>query len=156
MKLAANSHKQLEEFFREYFGDEKLDLPEIQIYARRGSLLLTGLLAIDGIALGRHIFITPRHLRRGENGCLYAPRDIVVHEITHTMQYRRHGTFRFFYSYLKGFFLALRQKENWNFQARMEAYLEIPQEVEARALAAAYAGWRERRKDYFSSSVNSK
>jgi hypothetical protein len=156
MKLSAGSHRQLEEFFREYFGDEKLKLPEIQIYGRRGARLLTRLLSVDGITFGRHIFITPRHLRRGEDKRLYAPRELIAHEITHTLQYLRHGTFKFFYLYLKGFFEALRQKENWNFRARMEAYLEIPHEVEARLLAAKYVNWCERRKIYFSSSINTK
>jgi hypothetical protein len=66
------------------------------------------------------------------------------------------GAFKFFYLYLKGFFGALRQKENWNFQARRQACLEIPHEVEARSLAAKYVSRRERRKTYFSSSINSK
>lgn len=156
MKLSADSHRQLERFFREYFADENLRLPEIQIYGRRGARLLTKLLSVDGITFGRHIFITPRHLRRRENKRLYAPRELVVHEITHTMQYRRHGTFKFFYLYLKGFFEALRQKESWNFQARLEAYREIPHEAEARHSAAEYINWRERGKIYFSSSINSK
>ena len=156
MKLSADSHRQLEDFFREYFGDENLKLPEIQIYARRGSYLVTKLLSVDGIAFGRHIFITPRCLRRTPDDRLCAPRELIVHEVTHTMQYRRHGVFKFFYLYLKGFLAALRQKESWNFQARLKAYLEIPQEIEARALAAEYVNWCERRETYFSSSINSK
>lgn len=156
MKLSANSHRQLEEFFREYFGDDNLRLPEIQIYARRGSRLVTKLLAVDGIAFGRHIFITPRCLRRAPDDRLCAPRELIAHEIAHTLQYQRHGAFKFFYLYLKGYFAALRQKENWNFQARMKAYMEIPHEVEARAIAAKYVNWCERRKTYFSSSINSK
>jgi hypothetical protein len=156
MKLSADSHRQLEDFFREYFGDENLKLPEIQIYARRGARLLTKLLSIDGITFGRHIFITPRHLRRNQNEHLCAPRELIAHEVAHTMQYLRHGTFKFFYLYLKGYFGALRQKEKWNYLARMQAYMEIPHEVEARALAAKYVNWCERRKTYFSSSINSK
>jgi hypothetical protein len=145
MRLSANSHRQLEEFFREHFGDENLKLPEIQIYARRGARLLTRLLSIDGITFGRHIFITPRHLRRDKNERLCAPPELIAHEIAHTMQYYRHGTFKFFYLYLKGYFAALRQKEKWNYLARLQAYMEIPHEVEARALAAKYVNWCERR-----------
>jgi hypothetical protein len=149
MKLSADSHRQLEEFFREYFGDENLKLPEIQIYGRSGSRLLTKLLSVDGITFGRHIFITPRCLRRREDERLYAPRELIAHEIAHTAQYLRHGTFKFFYSYLKGYFEALRRKENWNFRSRRQAYLEIPHEVEARAVAAKYVDWSERRKAIF-------
>lgn len=146
MKLSANSHRQLEEFFREHFGDENLKLPEIHIYARRGARLLTKVLSVDGITFGRHIFITPRHLRRHQNGHQCAPPELIAHEIAHTMQYHRHGTFKFFYLYLKGYFAALRQKEKWNYLARTQAYLEIPHEVEARVLAAKYVNWYERRR----------
>ena len=116
MKLSADSHRQLEEFFREHFSDENLILPVIQIYGSRGSRLLTKILSVDGITFGRHIFITPRYLRRRhQDSGLSAPSGLLVHEITHTLQYRRYGTFKFFYLYLKGFFEALRRKEKWNF-----------------------------------------
>ena len=46
----------------------------------------------------------------------------------------------FFYTYLKGYWQALRAKEKWDFNSRMEAYLEIPHEVEARICAAKW--WR--------------
>lgn len=156
MKLSAKSHRKLEEFFREHFADENFELPEIQIYCRRGAKYLTGLLAVDGITFGRHIFIKPHRLWRAESNDLWASPSLMAHEIAHTLQYRREGTFKFLYGYVKSYFVALRQMKRRDHAARMEAYRQIPHEVEARRVAAKYVSWRECRKPVYSSSVNSK
>jgi hypothetical protein len=67
MKLSRETHRKFENFLREYFADESLVLPEIQIYCRRGSRVFTKILTVDGITFGRHIFIKPKYLRRDEN-----------------------------------------------------------------------------------------
>lgn len=138
MKLSRGAHQKFEKFFREYFRDENLRLPEIQIYCRRGARVFTRILMVEGIAFGRHIFIKPNYLRRDENGRLTADKDLLAHELAHTLQYRRHGSLGFFYFYLRGFFGALRRKRKWDLQSRVEAYLEIPHEIEARDCAAAF------------------
>ena len=146
MRLSANSHKQLEEFFREHFADENLELPVIEIYGRRGSRYLTKILAVEGICFGRHIFIAPHRLSRDETGRLRASRELVAHELAHTLQYRREGIFRFLFNYVSAYLAALRQKEKRGALARLEAYREIPHEVEARSVAAKYVDWCECRK----------
>lgn len=144
MKLSRNAHQNFERFFREYFRDEELKLPEIQIYFRRGSMFFTKILMVDGIAFGRHIFIKPKYLRRDESGRWLAEKDLIAHELAHTLQYQRHGAVGFFYSYINGFFRALRRKRKWDFQSRVEAYLEIPHEIEARDCAAAFIRFNRR------------
>ena len=117
-------------------------MPEIQIYGRRGARILTKLLAVDGITFGRHIFIKPSLLRRDTGGKLRISRELVVHELAHTMQHRREGAFKFLFNYARAYFAILRRKKKRDARARFEAYLEIPHEIEARRAAAAYFAWR--------------
>jgi hypothetical protein len=138
MRLSAESHRKFEKFFREYFRDESLKLPEIHVYCRRGSWIFTKILMVDGITFGRHIFIKPEHLRTDSEGKLVVSKELLAHELAHTLQYRRHGVFGFLSSYVGSFFGALRRKEKWNLKARVEAYLEIPHEIEARDCASAF------------------
>lgn len=92
---------------------------------------------VDGITFGRHIFIRPKYLQKRQNK-LIAPKDLMAHELAHTIQYSRTGAIPFFMSYIGEFFRALRRKRKWDFQSRVEAYLEIPHEIEARDCAAAF------------------
>jgi hypothetical protein len=152
MKLSRATHRKFENFLREYFADENLVLPEIQIYCRGGARVFTKILKVDGVTFGRHIFIKPKYLRRDENNRLVAEKDLLAHELTHTIQYRRHGAIKFFYTYLSGFWRALRGKKSWDFQSRLKSYMEIPHEIEARDCAVAFL--RFSRENY--SSVSSK
>ncbi len=147
MKLARAPQRQLEEFFREYFGDEKLKLPEIHLFIRRGAKFLTKLLKIHGITFGSRVFIAPKVIYRDGKHRLCIDKQLLAHEATHVLQYRRLGRLRFFYTYLKSFWKEFSAKEKWNFAARHEAYLAIPHEVEARACAAAFMEWLERKKN---------
>jgi Domain of unknown function (DUF4157) len=144
MKLSPESHRRIEEFFREHLADENLKLPQIQIFARRGSRLLTKILSVEGITFGRFIFINPKRLRRGANGRLTVSRELLAHELAHSMQYRREGTFPFFYNYLKGFFTNLKRQEKRDSNARAKAYMDIPHEIEARLIAARFVRWSRR------------
>ncbi len=138
MHLDRISHSRFEEFFRDFYGDDKLVLPAAHIYSRRGSLLVTSILQVNGITIGRHIFIHPQFTRRDENNRLCAPKALVSHELTHTMQYTRQGFFGFLKSYLGAYWKLLRKTKKWDFDSRMQAYLEIPQEIEARRAARVY------------------
>ena len=141
MKLSRKSHQRLERFFRDYFGDEELTLPQVDLYIKRGAGLITKVFKIYGITFGQYIFIRPDFLYRNENRELCISKELLAHELAHVLQYQKLGWFRFFYTYLKAYFAALRRKEKWNPAAREQAYLEIPHEIEARDCASKFMQW---------------
>ncbi len=145
MYLAKEAHEKFEEFYRDFFDEKNHSLPKIKIYARRGAGLLTRLFNINGITLGRRVFIRPQLIINSDDMLLRAPKALVAHELAHVLQYQRLGFFIFFYTYLKSYWQALKKKERWDANARLEAYLEIPQEVEARQFAADFLVWLENR-----------
>jgi uncharacterized protein YjaZ len=138
MHLNAHSHRRFERFFRDFYGDDELVLPPVHIYAHRGSRLVTSVLKVNGITLGRHIFIHPQFVRRDDCGRLCAPQALLAHELTHAMQYAREGFFGFLKSYLGAFWKLLRKTKKWDFDTRMQAYLDIPHEIEARRAARLF------------------
>ena len=138
MHLDKISHSRFEKFFRDFYGDEELILPAIHIYSRRVSLIVTTVLQVNGITIGRHIFIHPKFTRRDEQNRLCAPKALIAHELTHSMQYAKQGFFGFLKTYLGAYWKFLRKSEKWDFQTRMQAYLDIPQEIEARRAARVF------------------
>ncbi|HKX30148.1 MAG TPA: DUF4157 domain-containing protein, partial [Blastocatellia bacterium] len=66
---------------------------------------------------------------------------LLAHEITHCRQYREYGTWRFRALYLLAYF-----KNRWRRMSRLDAYLQIPFEIEAREVESEVAGalqqWR--------------
>ena len=143
MKLAESSRRQLEAFFREYLRDEDYRLPVIYFYAGRFTRILTDLIGVHGITFGRHIFIKPRLISLNRNHQPQLPADLAAHEIAHTLQYRREGRIKFLRKYLADYRKNLRKSEQRDAFARQSAYLEIPFEIEARAVAAKFIEWRE-------------
>lgn len=146
MKLGEKSHRKIEEFFREHLADEQFVLPEIHFYGGKVTHFLTAALKIEGITLGKRIYILPRNFWFSENCKLRIDEELAVHEITHVLQYRREGFFRFFRLYLKDYYANLKRKKKWNGSARAEAYFEIPFEIEARQTASKFAVWSKNRK----------
>ncbi len=138
MFLDRNSHSQFQDFFRDFYGDDELILPAVHIYPRRISLLVTTVLQVNGITLGRHIFIQPQLTWRDSNNRLFAPKALIAHELTHTMQYSIQGFFGFLISYLGAYWKLLRKTKKWDMESRRQAYLNIPQEIEARRAARIY------------------
>lgn len=138
MHLDCDSHSQFEIFFRDFYGDDKLLLPKIHVYSRRVSLIVTTVLQVNGITLGRHIFIHPNFTRRDEQNRLCAPKSLIAHELTHSVQYARQGFFGFLKTYLGEYWRLLRKTKKWDFQTRMQAYFDIPQEIEARRAARVF------------------
>lgn len=139
MKLSRELHQQIENYFRHYFADENLKLPEVQIFVRRGAWLFSRFLAVDGITLGRFIFIRPNLVRRNAENRLVISKTLLIHELTHTMQYQKTGFSAFLYGYFKAFFVNLKHGKKWDFHSRLEAYLEIPHEIEARDAAEKFS-----------------
>lgn len=138
MLLDGISQTKFEEFFRDFYGDDELVLPKIHIYSRRGSRFVTTVLKVNGITLGKHIFIQPHLTWRDSENRLCAPKALIAHELTHSMQYAQQGFFGFLKSYLGAYWKLLRKTKKWDFDSRMQAYLEIPQEIEARRAARVF------------------
>lgn len=146
MKLGAKSHRKIEEFFREYLRDENFTLPEIYFYGGKFTNLLTSALKIEGITIGKRIYIFPENFWLSENRLLRLDEELVVHEITHVLQYRREGFIKFLWLYFKCYLTNLREKKSFGLAARAEAYFEIPFEIEARETASKFAVWSKNRK----------
>jgi hypothetical protein len=141
MKLAAASHRKLELFFREYLDDENLRLPKTHFYVGGFTKTLTKIISVHGITIGRRVFIKPTLLSLNRNNLPKLPEDLIAHEITHVLQYRREGFLKFFYKYLTSYWRNLRAKKKWDAVSRHKAYLEIPYEIEARQAAARFVEW---------------
>jgi len=146
MKLSEKSHQKIEEFFREYLRNEEFRLPEIQFYGGKFTRYLTSALKIEGITIGRRVYIFPENFWVSENKKLRLNEELVVHEITHVLQYRREGFFRFLKLYITSYYENLRKKKNRDLNARAAAYLEIPFEIEARQAASNFRTWSKNRK----------
>jgi hypothetical protein len=147
MKLAKESHRRLEEFFREHLQDRGLHLPPIYIHSGRIARLITGKLRVGAITFGRHILLSPeRVIRAGD--MTTAPGWLVAHEATHVLQYERDGLLRFFFKYLMGYWRALREIGKFDYEARMKAYLTIAEEQSAHEVERAYQQWSARQPDF--------
>ena len=141
MRLSQKTQQQLETFFRLYFDDENLKLPQVEIYARRGARLVTKIIGVDGITVGRHIFIDSKLAQYDDKKRLCISQNLLSHEVAHVIQYQQSGFFSFLFKYLKDYFVILRRKERWDTHARLESYWEIPHEIEARDAAREFEKW---------------
>ena len=146
MRLSEKSRKKIEEFFREYLPDENFSLPEIHFYGGRFAHYLTSRLKIEGITIGRRIYIFPENFWLSDSRKLRLDEELVVHEIAHVLQYRREGFLKFLWLYQKSYYANLRKKKSRDALAKSEAYLEIPFEIEARQAASKFAAWSKKRK----------
>ncbi len=141
MRLATASHQLIETFMAERFGLETLKLPPICLYHGRVANWLTRTFKISAITFGRRIFIASKMVVRDGSGRLSIPGWLIAHEATHVWQYQRAGFFGFLFSYLRGYWRALRAQQMWNGEARMAAYLAIEEECDARETEAAFVDW---------------
>ncbi len=141
MKLAKSSHQKLEAFFREYLNDESFRLPVIHFYIGKFTRIFTAIVKVHGITFGRRIYIMPSFVMLNSANKLKLPEGLAAHEVTHTLQYKREGFFKFFYKYLTSFWRNLRKRKSWDIISRQEAYLEIPFEIEAREVAEKFIEW---------------
>ncbi len=141
MQLSQNGQK----LFAEFFSDSGLcgenEFPDIRVYAKRGSWIVTNLLMVEGITFGRHVFINPRLITRDESNVLRMSKILMAHEIAHVIQYERDGSVNFLKSYIGDFWRNFRKKRKWSLSTWFESYMEIPHEVEARKIAAEFTSW---------------
>jgi Domain of unknown function (DUF4157) len=131
----------MEEFLRERFRLETLKLPSVSVYRGRVARWLTVTFRIGAITFGRRIFVAPKLVTLDEAGKLKIPGWLIAHEATHVWQYESAGFARFLFSYLRGYWRALRAQQKWGREARQAAYLAIREECEARESETAYAVW---------------
>lgn len=80
-----------------------------------------------GLTLGRHVFLAEDVSDNGDSALL-------AHELVHVRQWREQGHVRFGLRYLVAFLRTLPRTRSWN-----ASYRAIPAEVEARAVATAWA-----------------
>ena len=146
MILSASSRAELEEFFREFGGEEDFRLPPVRIHAGRWVGWLTRRARIDAITLGRRVLVAPNHVRRGRgDGARAVAGRLMAHEVAHLLQAERAGLVRFLLAYLREYWNGMRRAPKWDAAAHWRAYAEISFEREARAAERAYEAWRARR-----------
>jgi hypothetical protein len=138
MKLSGESREQIESFLREKFGDDALCLPPTSIYVGWFARSLMRMLGMGAITFGRRVFVARSLVGRNGEGEVNVPGWLLVHEMVHVMQYEKKGFVRFFYSYLNGYWRALREGGSWDKAGRMRAYFAIAEEREAREVEDAY------------------
>ncbi len=142
MRLSAATQKHIEDFYREFLLDADLKLPTIFVYCGRFATFMTGISRVGAITFGRRILVTRNRIRTGENNRVLMPGKLLAHETMHVIQYKRAGVAIFLISYLGNFWRKLLRGRKWDRAARMNAYLAIEEEVEARAAEEAYEIWR--------------
>lgn len=142
MRLAASS--QIEDFFRAHFNDPSLILPPIKIHSSAIINSLLRLQSISAITLGTHIFVDSNCFVRDGDGRVLMPSWLAVHEATHVLQFARAGWRRFLGVYLGDYFRELRaQMTNaGRAKTRLEAYLAIAYEREARETEEKFRKWK--------------
>ncbi len=91
----------------------------------RVRLIRTNLLppAADGMTVGRFVFLRGDHIE-------HAGSSLLAHELVHVRQFAEMGAPRFFAAYFGAYFRNLRRTKS-----HRQAYLDIPLEQEARAVA---------------------
>ena len=141
MKLAPRTNELIESFFRHYFGEENLKLPRIQIYSGSISKVITNLLNIDGITIGRHVLIRPGLIYRNSRNQICLSKKLLAHEITHVLQYQKEGFGGFLFNYFREYLKGIKRRKKWDSISRMYAYLDISHEIEARDCASKFINW---------------
>ncbi len=144
MLLAPESHRRLETFLRSHFRNPALKLPPLYFHSGGLAGWLTRTFHIGAITLGRHIFVLPDLIGRDAEGRAIVPGWLAAHEATHVLQFKRDGVARFLFSYLRGYWRALREQERWDEAAHRQAYFAITEERDARGAEKAYVEWRSR------------
>jgi hypothetical protein len=144
MRLAEESQARLERFFRSYEGDERLRLPAVFVHAGFWSDVVTRLLRIAAITIGRHVLVSRKVVERNASGRVTMPGWLLAHEAAHVRQFQKAGFVPFVYDYAREYVAFLVRGGKFDARARLRAYEQIAQEREAREVEAAYLRWRAR------------
>ncbi|MEO6390300.1 MAG: DUF4157 domain-containing protein [Pyrinomonadaceae bacterium] len=143
MRLAESSREELEDFFQGSLTETGLRLEDVSFHAGWLAQRFVRIIRVNGITLGRHIFLTPQGRVEGQ---LSIPATLAVHEICHVIQYEQRGFVGFLISYLSGYFNGLRAVGKLDNASRRQAYLALADEVEAQAAESAFLRWRSNRR----------
>jgi hypothetical protein len=138
MRLSAESHREVEEFFRRHTGRPGLVLPPVYVHAGALARVLTRPARVSAITFGRRVFVRPSLVKMDSSGRASAPAWLLVHEAAHVLQYEERGFLRFIVGYLRGYFQGLWEGKGFDAAARTAAYLAIPEERAAREAERAY------------------
>ena len=143
MRLSAESHRKVEEFFRAFRGEPGLRLPPVKVYAGGFSRLLLDSIGMGAITFGRRVFVSPRMTVRDKKGRRAIHGWLLVHEAAHVLQYEEAGFVKFLLEYLRDYWRGLRAGGGLGGAARMAAYMAIRAEREAREAEQAYRSFKE-------------
>ncbi len=138
--LSKTSHSLIEEFFRDYLGDSDFELPTVHFATGYAARFAAAVLRIQGLTIGPLVLIAPALLDRIDERTIL-PRDLVVHEIAHVIQYRQFGLFGFLRRYFGAYLANIRKEGSFSAKTRHAAYLAIPFEIEARQTAYDFVRW---------------
>lgn len=141
MKLSKESHDILEKFFREYYKDENLVLPQTHYFSGRVVGFFTSLFGIYAITFGRIILLAPDTVKRNEKGKHTASGWLIAHEYCHVLQYERKGILRFLFFYLTEYSKNMNAIGKLNQKAHIKAYSDMWQEREAVEVEDAFVKW---------------
>ena len=78
---------------------------------------------------------------RNSDNQICLSKKLLVHEITHVLQYQKEGFFGFLVNYFKEYLTGIKRRKKWDSISRMYAYLDIPHEIEARDSASKFIKW---------------
>ena len=138
MRLSAESHSEVEEFFRRHTGRPALALPPVYVYAGALARALTQPAKVSAITFGRRVFVRPSMVERDLKGRASVPAWLLVHEAAHVLQYEERGLARFLVGYLRSYLRVLVKGKDLSAAARTAAYLAIPEERAAREAERSY------------------
>jgi hypothetical protein len=138
MRLSAESHREVEEFFRKHTGRSALVLPPVYVHAGALARVLTRPAKVSAITFGRRVFVRPSLVKVDSTGRATAPAWLLVHEAAHVLQYEERGLVRFLAGYLRSYLCVLIKGKGLGAGARTKAYLAIPEERAAREAERAY------------------
>ncbi len=131
MKLSKESHEILEKFFRDYYKDENLKLPQTHYYSGRVIGLFTSLFGIYAITFRRVILLAPDMVKKNGDGKKTVSGWLIAHECCHVLQYERKGVFHFLLSYLVEYTRNVKAMGKLNRKTHIKAYSDMWQEREA-------------------------
>jgi hypothetical protein len=138
MRLSAESHREVEEFFRWHAGMPALVLPPVYVHAGALARVLTRPAKVSAITFGRRVFVRPSVVKTDSSGRASVPAWLLVHEAAHVLQYEERGFARFLAGYLRSYLCVLIKGKDLSAAARTAAYLSIPEERAAREAERAY------------------
>ena len=147
MRLTPESHKRLQQFFRQHYGDAELVLPLIEWDVSAAARLAVRTSGVTAMTLGTRILFDPKALREDADGRFWIRNRLAAHEATHVLQYQRMGWGRFMWNYLGDYAGQMQQAAKWNAHAHFRAYEAINAEREAQTTEDAYALWCEREEE---------